>query len=109
MVRMPISEFLRGRGYIVLEAGSAAEAIATLTSGALVHVVFSDIRMPGEMDGVGLAEWCHTNRPALPVLLTSGYSGLRSPPTTSLPRSGFIEKPYSQIQVESRIAELLKD
>jgi CheY-like chemotaxis protein len=109
MVRMPISEFLRSRGYKVLEASSAAEAIATLLSGAAVNIVFSDIRMPGKLDGLGLAEWCRANRPALPVLLTSGYSGVSNPLAAAFPGSGFIEKPYSQIQVETRVAALLKD
>lgn len=109
MVRMPISEYLRARGYVVLEAGNAAEAVTAIVSGAPVNVVFSDIRMPGKMDGVGLAEWCRANRPALPVLLTSAYSGTRSTGTASLPGNGFIEKPYSQIQVERRIAALLQN
>ena len=106
MVRMPISEYLRARGYTVLEAGNASEAIATLDSVAEVGVVFSDIRMPGTMDGVGLAEWCHAHRPALPVLLTSGYTGGRNPREMAGRGNGFIEKPYSQIQVERRIAAL---
>ena len=108
MVRMPIAEYLRGRGYAVLEAGTAAEAITALESGVDISIVFSDIRMPGKMNGLGLAEWCHANRPTLPVLLTSGFSGLRNPGVTSLPGSGFVEKPYSQTQVERRIAALLQ-
>jgi CheY-like chemotaxis protein len=107
MVRMPIAEYLRGCGYTVLEAGSASEAISALDSDAPVSLVFSDIRMPGEMDGVGLAEWCHAHRPALPVLLTSAYSGGRNPRTAPFPGNGFVVKPYSQSQVERQIAGLL--
>ncbi len=106
MVRMPIAEYLRACGYAVLEAGNACEAIAALDSGVSVGLVFSDIRMPGKMDGLGLAAWCHAHRPALPVLLTSGYSGLRNGLAVSVPGTGFIEKPYSQMQVERRIAAL---
>lgn len=106
MVRMPIAEYLRDCGYTVLEAGSASEAIATLDSGAPVGLVFSDIRMPGKMDGLGLAEWCHVHCPAVPVLLTSGYSGGQNPRTTPFPGTGFVEKPYSQLHVGRLIAEL---
>jgi CheY-like chemotaxis protein len=78
MVRMPISEYLRDCGYTVLEAGDAAEAIATMLAAEQVSVVFSDIRMPGPMDGFGLARWLQNNHPDVPILLTSGYNSSRS-------------------------------
>jgi hypothetical protein len=59
------------------------------------------------MDGLELAEWFQSHHPAVPVLLTSGYSGGRSMPARSVPGVRFIEKPYSQTQVERRIAALL--
>jgi CheY-like chemotaxis protein len=107
MVRMPIAEHLRDCGYNVLEAGDAGEAIAAVDSEGPVSLVFSDIRMPGKMDGVGLAEWFRSHYPEVPVLLTSGYNGGRNISVSSLPGVRFIEKPYSQLQVEQRIAALL--
>jgi CheY-like chemotaxis protein len=107
MVRMPIAEYLRDCGYNVVEAGDANEAIAAMDSEEPVSLVFSDIRMPGTMDGFGLAEWFRTNYPALPVLLTSGYNGGRSLAAATTPGVRFIEKPYSQTQVARRIAALL--
>jgi CheY-like chemotaxis protein len=107
MVRMPIAEYLRDCGYNVLEAANASEAIAAVDAEGPVSLVFSDIRMPGKMDGVGLAEWFQSNYPAVPVLLTSGYNGGRALTSASMSRSRFIEKPYSQTQVERRIAALL--
>jgi CheY-like chemotaxis protein len=107
MVRMPIAEYLRDCGYNVVEAGNASEAIAVMNAGDAVNLVFSDIRMPGKMDGFGLAEWFRSHYPNVPVLLTSGYNGGRSLPATSDPAVRFIEKPYSQTQVERRIAALL--
>lgn len=107
MVRMPIAEYLRDCGYKVVEAGDAGEAIAAMNTGGPVSLVFTDVRMPGKMDGFGLAEWFRSNYPDVPVLLTSGYNGGRSLPAASSPRGGFIEKPYSQTQVARRIAALL--
>ena len=104
MVRMPVAEYLRVSGYIVLEAGTASEAIETLESGVPVGLVFSDIRMPGKMDGLGLAEWCHAHYPDLPVLLASGY--IRSPLNVSLSQDTIIQKPYLPSQIGQRIAEL---
>lgn len=107
MVRMPIAEFLRDCGYNVLEAGDASEAIAAMASEEPVNLVFSDVRMPGQMDGFGLAEWFEAHYPAVPVLLTSGYNGGRNLPVPARARGRFIEKPYSQSQVARRIANLL--
>ena len=107
MVRMPIAEYLRDCGYNVVEAGDAHEAIAAMDAEGPVSLVFTDVRMPGKMDGFGLAEWFRSNYPSVPVLLTSGYNGGRSLPATSDPAVRFIEKPYSQTQVVRRIEALL--
>ncbi|MGD0102778.1 MAG: response regulator [Rhodopila sp.] len=107
MVRMPIAEYLRDCGYNVVEAANANEAIAAMETEGPVSAVFSDVRMPGTMDGVGLAEWFSSHYPSVPVLLTSGYNGGRSIPAASLPGVRFIEKPYSQTQVEQKIADLI--
>lgn len=107
MVRMPIAEYLRDCGYNVVEAGDASEAIAAMDAETPVSLVFTDIRMPGKMDGFGLAEWFQSHHPDVPVLLTSGYHGGRSSPGISIPGTRFIEKPYSQNQVARRIAALL--
>jgi CheY-like chemotaxis protein len=107
MVRMPIVEYLRDCGYHVLEAGDAKEAIAATDADASVNLVFSDVRMPGSMDGFGLAEWFRSHHPEVPVLLTSGFSGNRGLTADPVLMNGFIEKPYSQKQVERRIAALL--
>ena len=107
MVRMPIAEYLRDCGYHVLEAEDASEAIAIMASEEPVNVVFSDIRMPGKMDGLGLADWFRSHYPGVPVLLTSGYSGGRNLGPSRVSGGRFIEKPYSQNQVATRIAALL--
>lgn len=108
MVRLPIAEFLRECGYNVLEASDAREAIRVVATGEDVDVVFSDVRMPGEMDGFGLALWLRHHRPRLPVLLTSGYYGGHIFDEALAANVKLIEKPYSQAQVERRIRTLLE-
>jgi CheY-like chemotaxis protein len=108
MVRMPIAEYLRDCGYTVLEAGDAAEAIATVHDAGPVNLVFSDVRMPGSMDGFGLARWLRTHYPDLPILLTSGYNSSRSLSVDVAQGVKLIEKPYSQAQVARRIQALLE-
>jgi PAS domain S-box-containing protein len=69
---------LSGLGYTVREADSALPALAILSSGDAVDFLFTDIVMPGTMDGLDLAYQATRLRPDLRVLLTSGFPGGRS-------------------------------
>jgi PAS domain S-box-containing protein len=68
------STLLEQLGYRVVRAENAAEALRHLQQGIEVDLLFSDIVMPGQMDGITLAETCQERYPDIPVLLTSGYS-----------------------------------
>ena len=59
LVRLTMADCLRAAGYVVVEAANATEALAVLTSGEPVDVIFTDVRMPGAMDGLMLARWVH--------------------------------------------------
>ena len=61
-MRMPISQYLRDCGYKVIEAVNAGKAMSLLHQETPVDVVFSDIEMPGSIDGFGLAKWIRENR-----------------------------------------------
>lgn len=106
-VREPIAEYLRECGYHVLEAGDAREAISLIDAADPIDVVFSDVRMPGDMDGFALAQWLRKHHPEVSVLLTSGYYASRNLGGPSLQDVKLIEKPYSQAQVLRRIRALL--
>ncbi|MBL6082849.1 response regulator, partial [Belnapia sp. T18] len=67
-------ESLRELGYGTLAARDAAEALEHLQSGERIDVLFSDVVMPGGVDGIQLAERARRLRPDLRILLTSGYS-----------------------------------
>jgi PAS domain S-box-containing protein len=62
-------------GHVAVRATSAADALAKLASGLETDLVFTDVLMPGGMDGLDLARRLAELRPELPVLLTSGYGG----------------------------------
>ena len=93
-------------GYRVVEAGTAAEAMARLKDGLKVDAVFSDVVMPGELSGFDLARWIRTNRPALPVLLTSGFAEdvARGSDPEPLP---VLRKPYTQAELASALGDAL--
>jgi len=73
LIRMLVAEHLRDSGFTVIEAMNADEAIAILTAGALVDIIFSDVRMPGAVDGMGLLDFIRRTRPSVPVVMTSGH------------------------------------
>src|SRR5512139_614094 len=72
LVRTVLAAYLRECGFDVVEAGSADEAIRVLEAGIRVDIVFSDVNMPGSMDGFGLARWLRRERPGLKIILTTG-------------------------------------
>ena len=97
LVRLAIALDLSASGYEVIEAADAAEALAVLESGDAVDLVFSDIHMPGRMDGLALCRRIRERYPHVAVILTSAHG----PPAAELPPveprgSGpvFIPKPY---------------
>ena len=69
-----VSEMLDQLGYEVTHAASAAAALGALADGRSIDLIFSDIMMPGGMNGVELAQEIRRRRSSVPVLLTSGYS-----------------------------------
>jgi len=85
-------------GYEVIEADRAAAAVAILEKGEKVDLVFSDIVMPGEMDGIGLANKIAVEYPGLPVLLTSGFTARASDEfedtAVSASKADLLSKPY---------------
>jgi len=68
------STLLEQLGYRVVRSENAAEALRHLQQGIHFDLLFTDIVMPGPMNGLALAEACRDNFPDIPVLLTSGYS-----------------------------------
>ena len=72
LVRTVIAAYLRECGFDVIEAGNADEAIRVMGAGIRIDIVFSDVNMPGSMDGFGLAQWLRQERPDLKIILTSG-------------------------------------
>jgi DNA-binding NtrC family response regulator len=76
IIRFGLALHLEESGFQVIEADDAPSAIAVLQEpGCIVDLVLSDVRMPGEIDGIGLSRWIFENRPNVPVILASGEVG----------------------------------
>ena len=103
-VRDVAAETLRDAGFRVIAAQDALEALALIRRGEQFDVLFSDIVMPGGMNGIELAQAARRLRPRLPVLLATGYAG-----TVAGSADHGLEvmsKPYDQSILTKRIAEL---
>ena len=72
LTRLDMSEFLRQCHYRVSEAATAAEALDALNAKLVIDLVITDVKMPGEMDGLALARWIKENRPGVEVNVQSG-------------------------------------
>jgi len=91
LVRVALAEGLRAVGFAVIEASCADDVLVYIRAGGKVDLVFSDIQMPGVLDGRQLAELIAREHPGIPVILTSGDTQLGSSVSTGL----FVAKPYS--------------
>lgn len=92
LVRLIGADMLSDAGYEVLEADNADEALKVLASVDQVHMLFTDIRMPGSMNGLELAKTVHKRWPKMKLLLTSGETW---PSRGQIPDDGqFLAKTY---------------
>jgi two-component system, response regulator PdtaR len=105
MIRMIAAESLEDEGFQVIEAASAEEAIRALENGQPIAAVFTDINMPGAMDGLDLAHFVKDRRPSIKLLLTSGRRRL---PVTELPsQSRFVLKPYRPDEIAATLRDMI--
>jgi CheY-like chemotaxis protein len=103
LVRIVIADFLENAGFVVIQAVDGAAALAILASGAEFNMLFTDVQMPGPIDGAGVAMLMREQRPDMPIVVTSGH-GVPSP----LPTGGrFVAKPYDNRKVVSLLTDLL--
>src|SRR5437868_6533693 len=76
LIRMATADVIRDAGFEVLEAADADGAIAILESRGDIRVVFTDIHMPGSMDGAKLAQAVRQRWPPVRIIATSGRVSL---------------------------------
>jgi len=104
LVRLDAAEILRTAGFEVVEAADAGQALDVLAHRSDIDLLFTDINMPGELDGIELARRIRRSRPAIHVLLTSGHV---RPDRADLPDGAFLPKPYSPESMTRTVYELM--
>ena len=91
-VRLDLADTLQEQGFKTFEAADATEAIAALETNSEISVVFTDIQMPGTMDGLALSHYVRMRWPPTIIVVSSGR---RSPSKDEMPVGAFfVEKPY---------------
>jgi len=104
LVRMDLVDLAEEAGFTTLEAGSAAEAMDILEHRNDIQVLFTDIRMPGEMDGLALA---HTVRERWPQTTIVICSGNEPPAADELPANvTFMPKPCNGPKIDGLLTAI---
>src|SRR5260370_17242163 len=93
-------------GYISVEAVDAEAALAILESSLGIGLLFTDIQMPGKMDGLQLAYAVHERWPAIKIMLVSGQ--LKLSESGIPPRSRFFAKPLSADEIVPKIHNIIR-
>lgn len=106
LIRLDIVEALEEKGFAVFSAATAKEAIRILDEQPSISILFTDIDMPGDMDGLALAAAVSDRWPPVRIIVTSG---MRKVGAGSLPpRSRFIPKPYDPSAIASLLSANLQ-
>jgi two-component system, response regulator PdtaR len=104
LVRMNAVAMIEEAGFDVLEAANAEEAIQLLETHPDISVVFTDIDMPGSMNGIKLAQAVRGRWPPIKIIATSGHFNVGD---GDLPTGGrFLSKPYNSGQIVRAIREM---
>ena len=104
LIRMDAAQMIADGEFDVIEAANADEAITILETRLDITVVFTDIQMPGSMDGLKLAAAVRDRWPPIKIIATSGHVMIGR---HGLPEGGlFLPKPYSSAQILKTLREL---
>ena len=107
-IRALVRKILRRENYIVLEAGSAEEALAVAVSAPKIDLLITDVKLPGA-SGRELAERLRKTRPDVRVLYVSGYTDDDAVRTGAIPSgSRFLQKPFTLGALVGKVKESLE-
>jgi CheY-like chemotaxis protein len=105
LIRINAVEMIEQAGFEAIAASDADEAIRILESRNDIRAVFTDVHMPGSMDGIRLAGVVRNRWPPVALIVTSGQTKV---PESDLPIGGrFLPKPYAPGQIETALRQLI--
>jgi CheY-like chemotaxis protein len=105
LIRLWVADLLEENGFSVLEAKDADTALTVLESRPDVKLLFTDVQMPGSLNGMELAREVHARWPHILLVITSGRE---RPTLTEIPDDGrFVAKPYTSAELLGQINDLM--
>ncbi len=104
LIRMDAVDMIREAGFRTYEAASADQAIALMDRHANIGIPFTDIDMPGTMDGLKLAAYVRDRCPPVVIIIASGSVGLDR--ATFPDGASFFPKPYAAGQITATLHEI---
>ena len=105
LIGMGAVYLVEGAGFKVYEAGSAGAAVALLELHKEICLIFTDVDMPGSMDGLKLAHYVRGRWPPVKIIVTSGHVKVAE---ESLPAGAlFLHKPYDPAEITHKIREMI--
>lgn len=105
LIRFILADSLRDIGFQVLEAGDGDEGLQILNSGQVIDLIVTDVRMPGEVDGMELTRRSKSLAPGRPVIVCSAHLY----ESEAFPADEFLAKPYSIAALAEMIEQLIGD
>ena len=105
LITMTAVDMIADAGFEPIHAANADEAIAILESRDDIRIIFTDINMPGSMDGLKLAQTVQGRWPPIKIIITTAFS---VPDQSLMPRgSKFIAKPYEPAQLANALTSVM--
>ena len=105
LLRMNAAEILEDEGFVIIEASSGEEGLRWLRQRADIRVLFTDVHMPGALDGLALARMAAAEHCHVQVLIVSGRA---APEPGSMPDGArFMAKPYQAAAIVAHIHEVM--
>lgn len=104
LIRTSAVEMVKEAGFEAIEAWDAAEAIRILESRNDIRAVFTDVQMPGSIDGLKLAQLVRSRWPPVALIVTSGHANHEG----DLPTGGrFLSKPYQSSELGATLRQMI--
>ena len=107
VIRMMLAFELEDTGFVVIEARNADVAMVLITDRPDIAVVVTDVRMPGSIDGLGLAAWMREHAASVPIIITAGFAELPDIAAINPAIARIVAKPYRSQDVATWVREVI--
>jgi DNA-binding NtrC family response regulator len=106
IIRLLLTEAMTDEGFVVVNAGSAEEALTRLSNGEIFDILMTDIQLTGALNGLDLAAAVRIRTPSMPIIFTTGQPDRMKPWQTGT-GDLFIPKPYRPSQVAAAARRMI--